>query len=263
MSSTFEPGARIEPYHATRTELLGEAAVMLLAAGAVAWFGANTALMTVFIACLLVVRFALLYRRGDVVVFVAGVILGGGNDLLSMWQGVYRYTPPTLLPLPIPGWMVVFWGEAYLFFRRLMRYRPFVVPDHLVRRGLDLPLALDLLMLIPLKRVVYRYAAVPWVPDTVFAVALLLRYLLVPPRPHERRLLLTILVLGPLYEILLIGAGLYVYQHGRVFGMPIWLIVFWVYVFRMLKALFDRLELRFCRGRSQGAVVVPKESGLR
>ena len=230
-------------YESTSKELLAEAAVLLLVAAGVAVAGQRTGTMTVFIAALLAGRFALLYRRGDVVVFVLGIILGGGNDLLSMWQGVYRYTPPTLLPVPIPGWMVVFWGEAFLFFRRLMRYRPFLAGDP-VKRGLDLPLVLDLLMLIPLKRMLYHFAAVPWVPDLVFAVALLLRYLIAPPQAHERRLLLAILILGPLYEALLIAAGLYVYQHGIVLGMPVWLIVYWLYIFRVLKAIIDRLELR-------------------
>lgn len=87
--------------------------------------------------------------------------------------------------------------------------------------GVDLPLALDLLMVIPLKRMLYHYAGVPWVPALVFAAALLLRYLIAPPQAHERRLLLTILVLGPFYEALLIAAGLYVYQHGVVLGMPV------------------------------------------
>lgn len=237
------PATKESAYEATGRDLLAETTVMLAVAAGVALAGARTGLMTVFIAGLLLVRFAFLYRRGDVLIFVLGLILGGGNDLLSMWQGVYRYTPPTLLPVPIPGWMLVFWGEAFLFFRRLMRCGPFLA-DRTVSRGLDLPLALDLLLLIPLKRTLYRYAAVPWVPDTVFAAALLLRYLVAPPKAHERRLLLTILLLGPFYEALLIAAGLYVYQHGIVLGMPVWLIVYWLYIFRVLKALLDRIELR-------------------
>lgn len=234
------------PYQASTKELLAEAAVLLTVAGVVVPAGQNTLFMTGFIALLLAARFALLYRRGDILIFLLGLVLGGGNDLLSMWQGVYRYTPPTLLPVPIPGWMLVFWGEAFLFFRRLMRFRPFV-DDATVTRVIDTPLALDLLMVIPLKRMLYRCAGMPWVPDVIFACALLLRYLIAPPQPHERRLLLTILLLGPFYEALLIAGGLYIYQHGVVFGMPVWLIVYWLYIFRVLKAIIDRIELRLAR----------------
>ena len=246
MKSEEDIGRGPMAYGSSLSALIAEAAVLLFVAGGVALFGQRTGVMTVFIACVLVLRFIMLYRRGDVLVFVLGLVLGGGNDVLSMWQGVYFYTPPTLLPVPIPVWMVVFWGEAFLFFRRLMRYGPFVADDQMPQ-GLDTALVLDLLLLIPLKQVVYRTAGVPWVPDVVFAVALLLRYLVIPPRANERRLLLTILVLGPFYEALLIAAGLYVYQHGVVFGMPVWLIVYWLYIFRVLKAALDRIELRLAR----------------
>lgn len=231
------------PYRATTKELMQEAAVMLIAAAGIACVGSHTFGMTIFIAFLLIARFSLLYRRGDLIVFLLGILLGGGNDVISMWKGVYWYTPSTLLPVPIPAWMVIFWGEAFLFFRRLMRYPTFLADETIVHR-IDLPMALDLIMLLPLKMMLYRCAAIPWVPDVLFAMALLLRYLIVPPMPHERRLLLTILILGPFYEALLIYSGLYVYQHGIFLGMPLWLIVYWIYIFRILKAFQDRLELR-------------------
>ncbi len=240
---TGETREHARPYISSTRDLLAEAAVMLAAAAGIACFGRHTLAMTFLIGILLAARFALLYRRGDLLVFFLGILLGGGNDVLSMWKGVYWYTPSTWLPVPIPGWMVIFWGEAFLFFRRLMRYPPFVA-DETVRRGIDLPLLMDLVILIPLKMILYRYAAIPWVPDMTFATVLLFRYLLLPPLTHERRLLFVILMLGPLYESLLIAAGLYVYQHGIVFGMPLWLIVYWLYIFRLLKAIQDRLEMR-------------------
>ena len=233
------------PYLATWHDLLAESAVMILAAAAMAALG-QTAWMTIVIPCLIAARFSFLYRRGDVVVFLLGVVLGGGNDIISMWKGVYFYTPPTWLPVPIPVWMVLFWGEAFLFFRRLMRF-PGCVADESLRFPVDLPLVLDLAMLIPLKMALYRTASIPWVPDAVFAAALLIRYLVAPPLPHERRFLLTILVLGPLYEMVLVGSGLYVYQHPFLLGIPLWLIVYWIYILRILKGVVDRLEFLFQR----------------
>lgn len=229
------------PYQATWRDLLAEAGVMILAAGAMAVLG-QTKWMTVIIPGLIAVRFLFLYRRGDVAIFVLGLVLGGGNDIMSMWKEVYFYTPETSLPVPIPLWMVLFWGEAFLFFRRLMRFPTFVA-DQSVSFPVDLPLVLDLAILIPLKMALYRTASVDWQPDAIFAAALLIRYIIAPPLRHERRLLLTILVLGPLYEIVLVWSGLYVYQHGIVFGMPLWLVVYWLYIFRVLKAIIDRFEL--------------------
>ena len=55
-------------------------------------------------------------------------------------------------------------------------------------------------------------------------------------------IMLAILILGPLYEIVLIAGGLYLYQTPVVFGMPLWLIIYWVFIFRVLKAVIDRME---------------------
>ena len=234
--------SRGSPYEATTMELLSEAGIMILAAAGIYFLGPKNSNMPIFIAVLLVARFMVLYQRGDLVVFLLGVLLGGGNDVISMWRGVYYYTAPTVLPVPIPVWMVIFWGEAFLFFRRMMRYGPFLNATNLYLPRVDLPFALDMLLLVLFRTIIYRFAAVAWLPDMLFAVILLLRYLVLPPAPHERRLLLTILVLGPLYEIALISAGLYVYTNGIIFGMPVWLIVYWMFVFRLLKALMDRFE---------------------
>ncbi len=248
MTSTAPAGpdkpVRGTTYRTTLPELLAEAGVLLFIALMVAFFGSNTKAMSGIVVAVIGARFVMLRRRGDLVIFIAGVVLGGGNDLLSMWRGVYWYTPPTILPVPIPVWMLFFWGEAFLFFRRLMRFGPFLGPEEGSARLLDRAFLLDLAILIPLKMVLYRTAAIPWLPDAFFASVLLVRYLILPPARHERRLLLTILVLGPFYEILLIAAGLYVYQHGILLGMPLWLAVYWLYIFRVLKALIDWMERR-------------------
>jgi hypothetical protein len=73
------------------------------------------------------------------------------------------------------------------------------------------------------------------------------RLLVFPPRPAERKLMLVILVLGPLYEALLIKGGLYEYQNGVVLGMPIWLVVYWVFISRVIKTVFDWMEGKIAR----------------
>lgn len=229
-------------YQTAKKDLLAEAGVMLLVAGVVFFLGERTRVMSIIFAVVLAARFALLYKRGDVLIFLLGFLLGGGNDLLSMLRGVYAYKPPALLPFaPMPEWMVVFWGEAFLFFRRLMRYGPYLGEDQ-KPAALDFPLAADLLVIVVYRMIVYRFAAVPWLPDALYALILILRILAIPPKDHERKLMLTIFLLGPLYEILLIAGGLYDYQTPVFFGMPLWLIIYWIFIFRPLKAVIDRLE---------------------
>ncbi len=113
-------------YQASAKDLFGEVIVLLIAAGLIHFLGSNTHLMTIIIAILILARFLVLNRKGDWIFFLLGVILGGGNDILSMYKGVYHYLPPTNLPVPIPLWMVFFWGEIFVFFRKLTRFGPFL-----------------------------------------------------------------------------------------------------------------------------------------
>ncbi len=229
-------------YEANLAGLLGEAGVMILAGVLMALLSQRAPMMRSLLAVLLAVRFAMLHRRGDVIVFLIGAVLGGGNDLTMVCWNVCHYNAPTPLPVPFPDWMILVWGEVFLFFRRLMRFGPFLEPADGAVPGTDWALLLDLAILVPLKVVLFRYSATPWSVGTLLGSALLVRYLVIAPPLHERRLLLVILILGPAYEFALIASGLYVYEHGSVLGMPVWLMAYWVYVFRVLKTLDDRLE---------------------
>ena len=231
-------------YETTGRELAAEVAVMTSAVVLVYFFYENTPLMSGIMAVLMIGRFLLLNRRGDWIFFLIGVVAGGGNDVMSMYKGVYSYTPESILPVPIPLWMVVFWGQIFVSFRKLMRFGPFRGPAGGPERLLDAPLFLDLLIVVAYRLIIYRTASQPWLPDALFAAILIVRLLVFPPPDHERKLMLAMLVIGPLYEILLIGCGLYNYQTGVVFGMPLWLIVYWVFIIRVLKAVFDRVEHR-------------------
>lgn len=237
-------------YETTGRELGLEVAAMAAAVVAVFFLGQKTELMSAVIAAFIISRFLLLNRRGDWMFFLIGLFLGGGNDLLSMWKGVYRYTPPTILPVPIPIWVLFFWGQVFVSFRKLMRFGPFRGPDEPPARLLDLPLGLDLTVAVIYRMIIYRTAGAPWLPDAIFAALLIVRLLLIPPRPHERKLMIAMLIIGPAYEILLIAGGLYQYQTGVLFGMPLWLIIYWVFIIRALKAVFDRVEYKLVPAES-------------
>ncbi len=235
---------RPEPraYRASLGELLSEAALLIITALAICLFSQNTKVMSIVFALIIIFRFVLLNRRGDIIFFSMGVILGGGNDLMSMWRGVYYYTPTTILPVSIPVWMLLFWGEIFVFFRKLIRYGPLLRPETTRKRLLDLPLALDIILFAIYRIIIYRYASVPWLPDALYAGIFVVRLLLMPPTTDERKLMITILLLGPLYEITLVKCGLYVYQNGFIWGLPLWLIIWWVFIIRMFKAFIDRIE---------------------
>jgi hypothetical protein len=231
-------------YQTTQSELLGETAVILFITLMIYFFSQNTKVMSIAFAFIIIFRFVLLNRRGDIIFFFLGLILGGGSDLMSMWRGVYYYTPTTILPVPIPVWMLLFWGEIFVFFRKLIRYGPFLHLENPRKRILDLPLALDIILFAVYRMIIYRYASVPWLPDALYAGIFVVRLLLFPPTNDERKLMITMLLLGPVYEIALIRCGLYVYQNGFVWGLPLWLIIWWVFIIRIFKTLTDEIEYK-------------------
>ena len=233
-----------KPYSPTGFELVAEGAVLITAAVFVFFIGGNTKIMSIVVGALIVLRFVFLYRKGDVVYFLVGFVVGGGNDVMSMWRGVYYYTPPTILPVPIPVWMLFFWGLGFLFLRRLVRWRFFQEEDSRREKLFDKPLVADVAVAVVYRAIVYSWAAVAYLPGALYASILVIRVLVFPPSREERRLMISILLLGPLYEALLIGGGLYVYQNGAVFGMPIWLVVYWVFMIRVMKQVFDWLETK-------------------
>jgi len=227
-------------YRTSTRELAAEVGVMAVALVLMSVLSRHPA-MPYAMAALIIGRFLLLNRRGDWLFFLIGVVVGGGNDLLSMSKGVYAYAAPTSLPVPIPLWMVIFWGQIFLSFRKLMRYGRFLGPDTKPPL-IDLPLALDLVVVVAYRMIIYRTAATPWLPDALYAAILVVRLLVAPPADNERRIMVAMLIIGPVYEMILISTGMYKYQTGVLFGMPLWLIVYWVFVVRMLKAVFDRVE---------------------
>ncbi|MFH1149126.1 MAG: hypothetical protein V1748_01495, partial [Actinomycetota bacterium] len=97
-------------------QVLLEFTFLATAAIFIGFFGQNTPLMSVLIGANIIARFLLIRRRYDWIFFLIGFVLGGGNDLASMARDVYRYTPPTFLPVPIPFWMLVFWGQIFVAF---------------------------------------------------------------------------------------------------------------------------------------------------
>jgi hypothetical protein len=228
-------------YKTTTLELIAETGVLIIAGIAIAFFARRTYLMSGIMAGLIILRCIFCYRKGDLIFFFLGFVLGGGNDLISMYRHVYYYMPPPdISRLPLPMWMLLFWGEIFVFFRKLMRWSPFL--GEAPKRLIDQQLVLDFLIVIIYRIIIFRMAYRFWVPDAIFASILLLRILVSPPAKNERWLMLTMLVIGPIYEIWLIHSGLYVYYTGFFYGMPLWLIVYWVFITRFLKAIFDRVE---------------------
>ncbi len=82
-----------------------------------------TIIITIVFVINLIIRFVLLNEKGDWLFFLLGVLAGGGNDLMSMINGIYSYTSLTILPFLnglLPLWMILFWGQVFLIFQKIL-----------------------------------------------------------------------------------------------------------------------------------------------
>ena len=231
----------------TPSELAAEFFFILTVPVAVALWGQKSEWMAVFTLINLTIRFLLAYKPKDEWFFLLGLAAGGGNDLFSMIRGVYAYTPPHLLPWPIPLWIFPFWGQVFLLFRRALDYGPFRGPGVGKVLQWDSRLAADLVILAIFKFFVYGYASHLYLPSLVGVLLLGARFAVLRPTPTEWRVLAITMTVGPAYEIILVKLGLYNYQHGYFFGLPVWLLVFWALSLLISKNLYDRMERAFGR----------------
>lgn len=226
---------------ARRIGLLWEVVFLMTVPIAVGVMGNNELAMTCFIITNLVARYILARRPGDGRALALGIVAGGGNDLMSMIKGVYAYTPPHILPWPIPVWMILFWGQVFLLFARVFDSPAFAIARPLPPLRQDRRLWLDLALILILKMTLYRVAADPLIPNAVAAGLLIVRCVAAFPDAGERRLLALTLLAGPAYEVLLIRLGLYHYTHGYVLGMPPWLLAFWALSILLARNVMARL----------------------
>ena len=234
-------------------QVLGECFFLCLQALAVKGFAQDTRVMTALVSAIVLARFVVMGQKHDWVFFLLGVVAGGGNDMISMIKEVYRYTPDHFLKeqfdIPLPPWMLLFWGHVFTGFRHLFHLGVFQGPP-LGRRPwrLDKRLALDAATVAALRWVIYHTVRQEPLPTIGYALVLSARFLALPPTAAELRLMAVTTVLGILFEASLIGSGLYVYDDPVLLGMPAWLLIYWTFAIPVLaKGIFDRTEAGLAR----------------
>jgi hypothetical protein len=211
---------------------------------------AYTLVLTIVFIITMVLRFLLINEKGDWLFFVIGVVAGGGNDLTSMINGVYNYTSVTLLPFLsglMPAWMIFFWGQVFLLFRKLFNHPWFKGPgfkkDNEILHGwLSKKLLVDIILLVVLRIAIYRTYLDPVLPGLIYGGVVLARFLVFRPQKHELRII-GILPYPFAFEGLMVSFGLYVYYNPVFLGMPVWLFIWWVFLVPIVvKQVFDMLE---------------------
>ena len=209
-----------------------------------------TIIITVCCIINLIIRFITINQKGDWIFFVLGVAGGGGNDFLSMINGVYYYTSiPIITNLALPLFMWLFWGQVFLLFRKIFNItwckgELFEKDGEFVKGWIDKKLIFDISMIIILRIVIYNtYLFDFWIPALFYAIGISVRFLIFPPKRNEL-MIIVILPYAFLFEALMVVFGLYVYNNPLpIFLIPLWLCIWWVFLVPIfLKEIFDRIE---------------------
>ena len=211
-----------------------------------------TVIISIIFAINLTIRFLLVNEKGDWMFFLLGVMAGGGNDLLSMINGVYNYTSLTIIPLfwgLMPLWMIIFWGQVFLLFRKIFNLswckgEPFKKDGELLGGWIDKKLIFDLSLILILRIIIYNtYMVEFWIPALFYAIGVGVRFLIFPPKRNEIMIII-ILPYAFIFEALMVVFGLYVYYNPLpIVLIPLWLCIWWIFLVPIfVKELFERLE---------------------
>ena len=213
-----------------------------------------TVIISIVFGVNLTIRFLLINEKGDWLFYLFGVIFGGGNDLMSMINGVYNYTSITIIPFLtglLPLWMILFWGQICLLFRKIFNVKWFKGPEfqkngRLLRGWIDIKIIVDIVLLIILRMLIYRtYLLDMWIPALIYAIGIGIRFIIFPPRKNEFYIMI-ILPYAFIFEGLMVTFGLYVYINPIFLGMPLWLFLWWIFLVPIVvKEFFDRFEYYF------------------
>lgn len=208
-----------------------------------------TIIITISCIATIIIRFILVNVAGDWLFFILGVVFGGGNDFMSMINGVYYYTAIPIIPnLALPIFMWLFWGWAFLLFRKIFnlawcRGEKFQKDGRFLRGWIDTKLIFDIALVIVLRLVIYNtYLLDFWIPALFYGIAVGIRLLIFHPKKNELRIII-FLPIAYFFEGIMVLFGLYVYYNPIFPGIPLWLMIWWVLLVPIvLKEIFDRLE---------------------
>lgn len=247
------------PPETPEQRLVAEVWFILIMTVAIGIFGAAAAsnvvytiILTIIFLVNLTIRFLIANERGDWMFFIFGVVGGGGNDLMSMINGVYNYTSITIIPVLtglLPLWMILFWGQIILLFRKVFNLdwfkgEEFKKDGELLKGWVDKKLIFDICLLITLRTVIYNtYFMDFWIPALFYAIGIGIRFLIFPPKRNEIFIII-ILPYAFLFEALCVTFGLYIYYNPvPIFLIPLWLILWWIFLVPIFcKEIFDRME---------------------
>jgi len=205
-------------------------------------FAQKLVLMSVLVPAVIVVRMFVFHSLPDdarrlstsreAIFFAICIVLGAFNDWNTVVRHhVYAYTVPSDLGRhsTIPAWMLLAWGPILRFMAELSRWPRLGTPDGRTIRGGALRVLGMLLLVLVTRQTIYRWWAHPIASWAPFAIALVAYFVLFRPGTRGLRLAGIVMIVGPTAESILVNvAGLHRYALGWFFGVPLWIVLWWI-----------------------------------
>ncbi|MCL4233690.1 MAG: hypothetical protein KJ042_04130 [Deltaproteobacteria bacterium] len=229
-----------------RALVIDAVATLVIGAAVCAWGDVLTGMLAV-VGAVLVARMALWRTldpaaRGhelvvEIAFFALCTVLGAFNDWNTVDRHrVYEYLVSSDLAWSsVPLWMMLFWGQILRTMATAAEWARGDGETSVAREprrsafGAAGRIAVMLALVAVTRQCVYRLWDHPfwsWLP---FAVAIAVYALVLHVTRTERRLAVIALTVGPAFEAALIGlGGLHRYSLGWFFGVPLWIVLWWV-----------------------------------
>ena len=243
-----------------------DTAVIIAVSVAICLASQHLGFMTVFVPTVIGLRFVLWSQLAagerrhslatEAMFFAICMGLGAFNDWNSVVRHhIYDYGVPHYFEFStIPIWMLIFWGMILRYLAALGESNLFGGPprDDLRLWGKKSAIAkviIQFILILTTRQFIYLFyldAIVSWIP---FAIALIALVVLFGLTRSDLRLVVFMMLGGPLIEALYIGVGgLHSYHHGWIMGVPLWIALWWIVGILIWKDLSGRI-LVFLRSR--------------
>jgi hypothetical protein len=98
-------------------ELIFEIVLFSVGIAAISLFYKNNILLTFLLIVAWLVGIKFWHKKHDVYFFISGAIIGPVGEIICIYFGVWQYTNPTFLGIPL--WLPFAWGFATMLIKRI------------------------------------------------------------------------------------------------------------------------------------------------
>ena len=221
-------------------------------------FSHRLILMTVLIPLLMILRTYYVTLRfnkeetiQEIIFLSICIVIGGFNDWNSVCnKNIYSYGVPTFFPkiTTIPLWMLFYWGlilrliTSLAFWSKIETQNTYSNKVRFFGDNAWFKVLFQLLLVFITRQLIYINYLDPFLSWIFFAIAFVVYLIFIPLKKADILLLTSFAIGGPITEVLYIKIGnLHHYHHGVFFGVPIWIILWWIISVLLWKDISCRL----------------------